>query len=177
MVSGFTGGRGPGAPCSLRWLLVARWSSRPRGLRPSRRASRLAQERGRGAPCEGSRPAARANGGGLLCVAQTGGCGVFLSLSLSAPPITSLHHLPHHPPPHTHTPHGGLRASELSPCLAAPLGSSATEGPVLPRPGRPRFPSGKFCDAEISGRIGRAGAEGGVGRPGPLRAQLRRPRW
>lgn len=65
----------------------------------------------------------------------------------------------------------GLPASVLGSFSAGVLGH---RGPGAFRHGRPRFPSGKFCDAEISGRIGRGG--GGGGRPGPLRAHWRRAR-
>lgn len=57
-------------------------------------------------------------------------------------------------PPHLR----GLPASGLLCILAAFL---PHRGPGASRQGRPRFPSGKFCDAEISGRIGRGGRGGG----------------
>lgn len=56
----------------------------------------------------------------------------------------------------------GLPASVLGSISAGVLGH---RGPGAFRHGRPRFPSGKFCDAEISGRIGRGEeGEGGRGR-------------
>lgn len=56
----------------------------------------------------------------------------------------------------------GLPASGFA---CKPAGLLRPRRPGASRQGRPRFPSGKFCDAEISGRIGRGEeGEGGQGR-------------
>lgn len=126
--------RGLGPPW-LQWLCFLN-----PGVSGGARASRVAARRwnvGGGATGWGL-VSARANGGGLLCVAQA-------SCAARSPP---------HPIP------PGLPASGL---LCKPAGFLRHRGPGVLRQGRPRFPSGKFCDAEISGRIGR-GEEGEGGR-------------
>lgn len=115
--------------------------------------------------CEGAaRGAARApgNGGGLLCVAPGGGAALRPASGggrIRGPlggggPERQTAGRPVH----------GRRPS----FRGRPGRGPVSAGPAL-RPGRPRFRSGKFCDAGDSGRRrGRA--------PGPLRAPWRRAR-
>lgn len=104
---------------------------------------------------------ARGNGGGLLCVVSGGWAAL-------------------------RPPNGGRRAAEgpetgmdghlVLPGLPSPglfFRSSPVSAASGPWPARPRFRSGKFCDAEDSRRSG--GGEGWRGgRNGPLRARWRR---
>lgn len=110
---------------------------------------------------------ARGNGGGLLCVVSGGWAAL-------------------------RPPNGGRRAAEgpetgmdghlVLPGLPSPglfFRSSPVSAASGPWPARPRFRSGKFCDAEDSRRSGegRDGEEGGMGRCVRGGAGLWRSKW